>query len=258
MNAMLRNVLLTSNITIQGDHDALTPEEWSKLDNRAARIIRVTRGRQLVITPPPALPETHFLMNDIFTRTMETLIGVSPAMQGRREAGVVATAAVEGLQTAAETLVRAAARRLEYVIESIGQKLISRIIQFYTSDRLLNFLSPTNEWVDYAFHRAALIDPAVTDEERVHFFQNFRFKVIPLSSLPMNRIQRALMAQEMFKLGLVDDIEVLRQAEYPNAEEVLARTREKQRSGQLPTPDQMQPTKKPRTNRKGTQLGFGA
>lgn len=253
-NALVKNAILSTPITVIGDHDALTPEGWSKLDNRAVRVLQKTRGREFQFIAPPGLSDSHFKLLDVITKAMETVIGVPEAVQGNRQKGVVANSAVEGLMTAAETLVRSAARRLEYTIQRMGQKLISRIIQFYTSDRILWLLGDSGEWTDYAFKRAELIRDDITDEERRRFFTNFRFKVTPLSSLPMNRMQRALLAQELFKMGVVDDQEVLAQAEYPNYEEVLKRTRVKQMSGLMP---QAAPAGRTKSNRSGSKLGFG-
>jgi hypothetical protein len=253
-NAMVQNVLLTSNVTIVGDHNALTPEDWKKLDNRAARVLKKSRGSELQVVPPPALPDTHFQLADSLTRVMEMLLGVSKAMQGDRQDGVIASSAIEGLQTASEVLVRAASRRLEYALEQIGQLLVSRIIQFYSADRVMALLSPTAEWIDYVYKRQDLLAPDTTEDERRNFFRNFRFKITPLSSLPIARIQRALLAREFFAAGLVDDVEVLRQAEYPNYEEVLRRTRDKQATGQLPVPDPNATKKK--SNRSGTKISM--
>jgi len=223
---VVQNALVFAVISVVAEHDALTPEGWKALDDRVARIIKTQRNRKFEIQPPPEIPASYFMLFDAFQRMMETIVGVPQASQGNRQEGVVAASAVEGLQVAAETLVRSCARRLEYVIERIGQKLISRITQFYTTDRVLTLLGDSSNWQSYAFERAKLLsgnEGSMSEEEKRAYFTNFQFRVTPLSSLPMNKTQRALLSMKLLEAGLIDGIEVLKQAEYPNYEAVYAR-----------------------------------
>ena len=176
---------------------------------------------------------------------------------------------------AAETLIRATARRLEYVVERIGIKLISRIIQFYTADRVMLLTGPGQEWDEYKYRRSELLKPlldgldpatgeSLKESEREtklrEFFTNFRFKVTPLSSMPQNRIQRGLMALQLFQSGLVDQEEVLKFVEWPDWENVMKRVMEKQATGQLAMPGQGGENgggQDPRANRAGTKLKLG-
>jgi hypothetical protein len=269
-NAITENIILSAAITVIADYNALKPEDWKKLDNRAARILKKFPGREVTFVPPPPIPSQYLHFTQILTGLMETLLGVPPSMQGRRQEGVVSSSAVEGLMTAAETLIRATARRLEYVIERIGMKLISRIIQFYTSDRILLIQGPSQSYQEYTFRRAEMlkpltmgIDPATQepldenaqDEKLRQFFTNFRFKVTPLSSMPQNRIQRGLMALQLFQAGLVDQEEVLKFVEWPDWENVMKRVQQKQATGQLAMPGMGENGGKDiRSGRQGTTL----
>jgi hypothetical protein len=256
-----KNVYLNGSINVIGDWNALRAEDWKRLDNRSARIIKKAPGREFKFEPPPAFPREYLDLWNEMPRLMESVVGVPESVQGKRQPGVVASSAVEGLQVAAETLVRAAARRWEYVIERIGYKLISRIVQFYTSDRVMQKVGDGGETTDYAFVRNDLTDESGTpidqkpEDWRRSYFSNFMFKVTPLSSLPANKIQRALLAQQLFDRGVVDDEEVLKSSEFPDWREVLRRTRQKQQSGQLPPPGGARPAK---SNRRGTRMQMGS
>lgn len=254
-NAITENIILSSAITIIADYNALKPEDWKKLDNRAARIVKKFPGREVTFVPPPPIPSQYLNFTQILTGLMETLLGVPPAMQGRRQEGVIASSAVEGLMIAAETLIRATARRLEYVVERIGLKLISRVIQFYSSDRVMLLNGPGQEWQEYTYRRQEMLKPllqgtdpatgAPLDEDDQEdalrrFFTNFRFKVTPLSSMPQNRVQRGLLALQLFSAGLIDQEEVLKFVEWPDYDNVLKRVAGKQATGQLAPPGQGQ------------------
>jgi hypothetical protein len=272
-NAITENIILSAAITVIADYNALKPEDWKKLDNRAARILKKFPGREVTFVPPPPIPSQYLQFTSILTGLMETLLGVPPAMQGRRQEGVIASSAVEGLMVAAETLIRATARRLEYTIERVGLKLLSRVIQFYSSDRVMLIGGPTQDWQEYTFRRQELLMPLLkgvdpqtqeplteTQKEETlrEFFTNFRFKVTPLSSMPQNRIQRGLMALQLFSAGLVDQEEVLKFVEWPDWENVMRRVQQKQASGQLPMPGENgQGSKDVKSGRGGTTLKMG-
>ena len=93
----------------------------------------------------------------------------------------------------------------------------------------------------------------------------------PLSTLPASRVQRALLARELFGLGVLDEEEVLKQAQYPNWELILKRVQEKQKAAAAAAQEQMMLAAvtgqkvpgpsgagaRPRVNARGTALGFG-
>ena len=234
-NAIAKNIILNAAITVIGDYNALQPEDWKRLDNRAARILKKMPGRELQFIPPPPMPDQYLAFMQTCGSYMETLLGVPPTMQGKRQPGVIASSAIEGLMTQAETLIRQVARRLEYVVERIGVKLVSRVIQFYTSDRVMMIRGKDNDWEEYKYKRAELLgeylknvgDEQEAEKKMQEFFTNFRFKVTPLSALPSNRIQRGLMALQLYQAGLIDDEECLRVMEWPDWKHVLKRTQEK-------------------------------
>ena len=269
-DAVLKNIILSCAVTIIGDYNALQPGEWDKITNEAARILKTNPGRRLEFIPPTPIPAQYLEFARMLAALMETQLGVPAVMQGNRQPGVIATSAVEGLMTAAQTLIRAAARRLEYVIERIGVKLVSRILQFYTSDRVMLLQGPGSNWQEYTFRRAELLadtlppdavdregTPLTLEQFQRRFFTNFRFKVTPLSSLAQNRIQRALMAMNLYKAGLVKGDEVLRAAEWPDWEKAYVDAQQAISTGQQPPPD-MGNGGGGRSNRRGTKLTMGA
>lgn len=261
---IIKNMLLGGHMSIVGDWNAMTNEDWKKLEARAVRVLRKSPGRQLEFVPPSEFPPQYLEMLQLLVKMMEAIIGVPETAAALRSGmGRQQGAMIEGLQLAAETLVKSAARRLEAVLERVGQKLISRITQFYTSDRVMSMVGDDGEVIDYSFKRSDLVDAdgvqidKLPMEKRREFFSNFTFKITPLSSLPMNRVQRALMAKELYAVGIVDDEEVLKQAEYPNWRHVLERTKEKRKMGLMPVPPGGAGGGRSRTNVRGDMLRQG-
>lgn len=198
-DAWVHNTLLGSNFKVIGDLDALDPDQWDKLDNEAGLIIRRRPGRTLEYHPPidpnPNMPN-HL---ESLISLMDLLTGNSDIQGGRSMAA--SSASFEGLQMARQTLVRSVARRLESMLERIGQKLISRIFQYYHGERVLFLHGPTREWVSYIYERQKLLEDdrgmPRPPEELAQAHRDFRFMVVPLSSLALTRVQRVLAALQL-------------------------------------------------------------
>jgi hypothetical protein len=242
------------------DNDALTNDEKNKLSNIGAILINKRFGREIKYEAPGAMP-THFLDFIKFAMMMvDVLTGMSDSTAGGRKE-IRSGAMLEGLQTAAQVLVRQQARRVEGMLERLGQKWISRIFQFYTDDRLMTMLEGP-EFQQYQFERQKLIQELVgeasgtvqkkivgeqqeilkqggvpkiaSDEERQQrlrdeitntlkaAWKDFRFKITPGSSLSNTRTQRAMLYGELAKNGLMSPLRVLREVGVDNPEEEIA------------------------------------
>jgi hypothetical protein len=166
---------------------------------------------------------------------MRELSGDTDASGGRKPGQVSSGAGVELLQMAASTTLRLKARQVEYMIGKIGQKVLSRILQYYDDERVFNLIGDENHYKEYVFERARLKESL--DNAKVPFqdaYQFFQFKVVPASSLSMTKWQKGLIATQLFQLGAIDREALLDTIEFPNREEILARTIDKQKSGEEP------------------------
>ena len=147
--------------------------------------------------------------------------------------------ALEGAFLASQSIIRYQARKLENLISRIGQKLIARILQFFTDDRLMFITGPEGR-DQFHFVRNEIIKPfqdvyareinGIPSEQIPTYlarraFRDFQFKVIAGSSLAMTKTQRAMLAMTLFKLGIIDDESVLDILEFPNKKAILYRKR---------------------------------
>lgn len=262
----IRNAINTGNTRVVGDTDALLPSEWNKLDNLEGIIIKKRFGREVRIDPPPTLPP-HFpqLMKDI-PQIMEILSGLMDvAPGGAHRGGSPSMSAFEGLQQNALSLMRQRIRLLESVVERIGNKLISRILQYYTGDRMFSIVGPSQHFTQYLFKRASLLmndgqeTQLVRNEgEHRNFLREFAFRVVPNSGLFMNRVQRVLMAQQLLTAHIVDRkfvLDTLGPEMVPDGEAVLQRAdKELQQQAEMGIQAKGRGV---RSNRKGTSLSIG-
>ncbi|MGA2955061.1 MAG: hypothetical protein ABSF48_05000, partial [Thermodesulfobacteriota bacterium] len=115
---------------------------------------------------------------------------------------------LEGLQNAAQVLIKASARRLESFMERLGQKWLSRVFQFKTGQRLMYYLGDGNEYKQWQFNYATLQtefqqilkndgkDTTKTEslkEIMQTAWRQFAFKITPFSSLAATKVARLQM-----------------------------------------------------------------
>jgi hypothetical protein len=153
---------------------------------------------------------------------LEKLSGISPALEGKNPGQATSGVALESLQTASQTVIRMNSRFLEGTLNSIGNKLVSRVFQYCTDDKIFMRTGDAGQLLSYHFEKVKVLgDPR-------RYFQNFRFDVQPGSALALSRFQKALLEMQLFSLGIVDEQAVLDCLEHPDRVEILQRIAEKQ------------------------------
>ena len=238
-DSWVRNVLLGSNFRVIADVDAIDPDQWDKLDAEAGLVIRKRPNRQFEYQPPAVdaaqgIPQAL----QVLIQLSEMLTGVGESTRSPAQGA----AALEGLQMARQVLTRSVARRLESFMERIGQKLISRVFQFYTSSRILMQQGPNRDWITYTYERQKLLQDDKGNmrsvEERQSMYRDFRFVVTPGSSLATTRVQRTMaMLQMRTATGFAPSVRrVLQEADLGDADEIIREGLEEAK--QLPQPPQ--------------------
>lgn len=244
------NTILMGNSRLVYDHDALDPSTVNKLSNSAALIIAKKFGRSVDWQPPVPMPP-HFLQFISFgLRLVDYLVGLADGqMEGKGRIEMRSGVQLEGLQAASQVLIRSAARRLEAFLERFGRKLVSRIFQYYQHDRMLLTMGQGDEIKQYDLDRSKLEaemrnyvrmqmpDSIDGDDYKSEFqkryrdqaeqtWQNFAFKVQPLSSLAATKVARAQLLMELAQAGMFPRSMVLEQIGFDNGLELMAKSKE--------------------------------
>lgn len=232
IDGLIENQLLTNIISIVGDADSLPPEMWKKLQNIKSSLLlqKKNRNSTLNVTPPAPFGQDKIqIARSIFTYA-QLLTGVTDVTLGDAPGSLQSGLAIEGLQEGANLMTRARASRLEDLMNRVGQKLISRVFQFVTSDRVFTMVGPTAEAVAYAMARSELfIDDKgqpMTQADQRDALRFMRFSVIPGSSAPGSRLARARMMAELVKLGAASRRDVLQAADFQDPDDMLKRAEE--------------------------------
>jgi hypothetical protein len=233
------NAMLMNNAIWICDNSAFPntdgPDGWGQLTNAAGAVIRKRQGTEVKREYPGGVPGSTMQMLNFLQQFIEHTGGTPDIMSKGKAGNVQSGLGIEALQMNAAAPIRLSARVLEALISRIGQKYISRVIQFYPDERMFHIADPGKDggfkeylWIRKHF-RNALDSASLRDAHR-----DFRFHVAPGSSLSLTKIQRGLMAVQLYQLGCVDRQSVLEAVEWPDWAETLQRTIKEQLMGLEP------------------------
>jgi len=250
--AMVENTLHMNNLIWVGDVNALTTEQWDRLNDKPGMIVKKRPGAELRREGPPALPASVFNLMQFMITAVEHVTGLSEALQGKgmSDSGV----AIENLQMAAQTIVRAQAREMEAFMQRCGQKWIARVLQYYDENRIMQTVGDDGRIIPYMFERDALIK-ALKGKDWHNAFRDFRFRVKPMSSLSISKQQEIIAAANWFNMGLMPGSKVMEIAGFLEAEQLVNQARMEQAAAAAPqgVPIAQKPTDSPPTPGAGAQ-----
>jgi hypothetical protein len=236
-NLFVENSILGGNLVVIADADAITNETRNKLTNAAGLIIPKKFGRTLEYRPPQPMPP-HMLQFVTFAlRFIDYLVGLNDGqLEGRGRIEMRSGVQLEGLQNAAQVLIKANARRLEAWLERFGQKWLSRVFQYYTGSRLLHYIGQNNEYQEWQFNYRELQGEFVKmlkadgkdtsnsealKEMMKTAWRQFAFKIQPFSSLSSNKVARTQMLASLVEMGVLPRAKLLREVGYDNPNELM-------------------------------------
>lgn len=219
----------------EGSIDPDEIEEWERFGDKPMKVFFYNRGfNRPQKEVPQALPQVVFETISMVRQAMEIVGGVPPVSQGRKDGGVTAASAIEALQDSARVPIDRSGRRVDSWMGRYGQLLLSRIIQFFPDERVL-YLTENARVQEVLAQRQEFIQGLVeteTEEEMEARLQSvvrdFRFKVVPGSSLAINDVQKAAFAERQAAAGRMSDVEVLQAARIPEAERKVEEARQDQ------------------------------
>lgn len=239
----VNNTVLFGNSRVIADSDALGNDTLNRLTNAEALIITKKRQSSVVWEPPPPMPG-HFLQFITFAmRLVDYLIGLNDGqLEGRGRIEMRSGVQLEGLQNAAQVLIRAMARAVEEFIERLGKKFISRVLQFYTGNRILYSIGSSGKTLKYKLEYDNLLSDirslaasrngkfpnyqAALSAEIEDAASKFRFMVQPMSSLATTKVARAQLLMQLVEAVMLPRTLVLQEVGFHNSEELIGQAQQ--------------------------------
>lgn len=242
MGEHIANIIKANYTTVEADSDILSPEDANRLrDLERYQLFEFQkRTGRFSIQPPAAFPADKINVTDKLLDFANMIQGVPPSWFGESPGALQSGKGLEGLKEGGSYTGNAKSARLEDLLTRVGQKVISRIIQFYSAADIIDILGEDDDTKAYAELRQTLRvddDGMVMDnEKRKAIFHNIRFIVTPGSSESGARQRRFQNGAVIFGQGLLAGDELLELADFPDAEGTIERAKKWHAANRPPAP----------------------
>lgn len=187
----------------------------------------------------------------------DDVAGSQDVSRGLNPSGVTAASAIASLQEAAQTRIRQKQRNLDGYLQNVGQQYLSRVFQFKTAPEVYRLTGDDQTTKYFKMHveeypKTGEVQNPTTGEvgtgptgeigKRVVYQEygpsgqinldamktfemqsKFDVKVSTGSNLPFAKAQRDERLRNDFKLGLIDQEEVLKNSDYTNWQAIMQR-----------------------------------
>ena len=216
VGALLTDIALyMANPKWIGDENALLPAQWDELNNDPLQKIRLNRpGARLERLQGLPIDQSLLGFFKVILDSMEYKTEMTEAAQGQLPPGTTSGYMLGLLQINVLVTVRAMARTFETFLGRVGQKMISRIFQYWIPSRLLSY-EQTNNPLYLLFQdeggdtRRFLFEleqfkKAYPPEKNGSSgmrkaFLDYKFTIMPGSSLAATKIERSAFAEKAFQ-----------------------------------------------------------
>lgn len=217
---------LNSSLARLTDHSALCgnprilcdasiyEEIKDKLTNKPAEIVPIENPDHVPLDSlihwqvPPSIPLYSMRLIEIYQRLYEIVSGVHDVTQGRAPAGIEAGIAIEALQVETKRRIGLKVRNMESTLKGLGKLLLSAVETFWTTDRMLEIVGKDG--------------PQGVNKGLFEHFE-YDVRVEAGSSLPVDKAMAVREAEELVKMGVYDEEQLLEVKDPPNKQELKTR-----------------------------------
>ena len=120
---------------------------------------------------------------------------------------------------------------IEYSLNQLAKSVVGLMQYVYTSEKIIRLIQPNNKPLEIKINQNLYDDVSGHLIEKVNDISVGKYDIIVVSgsTLPSNRWARFEYYMELFKSGLIDQIEVLKQTDVADMEGVLERAGQMQK-----------------------------
>lgn len=230
--------------------------DTDNLFNKPGLIVETDDPNAIRREPGVELQPFILQMIDRYKQYIDGISGETDLSRGAEPNDITAASAITALQDAQQTRLRLKSRNIDAFLNNFGKLYLSRVFQYYSVPRIVRVTGDDNAAQYFYFHVekldtdpntkqplvdengqpttkrfAVITDPKTQQARYMDATSDFDVKVSTGSSLPFAKEEKGQKAMDLFKLGIIDAEEVLKDLDYPNYEQVLLRVQQQKQQG---------------------------
>jgi uncharacterized protein YqgQ len=218
--------------------------DTDNLFNKPGLVIEKTQGSEVRREPGVELPTYVLPLIGMYRTFLNGVSGQTDLSKGVEPTNVTAASAITSLQEAQQTRLRLKSKHIDAFLQDVGKLYLSRVFQFYSAPRVVRISGDSGADEYFYFHVEKLDgdDGAIRKvahltypdgrRKEIEIAGEFDVRVATGTSLPFAKAQKSNMAMQLYQLQVIDEEELLESIDYPNAQKVLRRQREKKQAMQ--------------------------
>lgn len=220
---------LSWNIALMGNPILLEGSgvQSKRISNRPGQRITVRNPQDVAwLNPPQIHPQMATELIAYYESKIESISGMSAIVRGFSPTGRNAQGTLDQVQDAAFVRVRATLRELERALRSVGGKMVANVAELYTEPRVISVVGPDGQRTTELLRSRHFYRQLNDDGQPVPL--RFNLQADAGSQLPTSRQARGAEAANLFALGAIDVVELLKAKQWPNWSVVAKRVMDQQ------------------------------
>lgn len=240
LSFMMDTVVLMGNPIWVTDMGAIDTDQ---VTNQPGLIVEKTPGADVHREPGMGLPANFLQVYQLCISAFDRIFGSGEISQGTAQPGITSGVALDSLQEAAQTRIRQKARNLEKFLNELGTMYLSRVMQFYSTERVVTLSEDGSNAItslkQFKFKieaepentgmYTATVQELIPQENAPAMagaIKTFKTKGIfdvrstVGSNLPFAKRAKADTAMKLFQLGVLTPRRLLKDLDYPNSDQI--------------------------------------
>ena len=198
-------------------------KEWAK-SGTAVLEADMELGAPVIVTPPP-LPNELYKNEAESRKDIQEILGIYALMQGDAGQAPATYKGTIALDEYGQRRIKSKKDDIEASLNQLAKVIVQMIQMVYTEPRVIRLLRPNNIQEDVQLNYPIYDDVTKGIKGKLNDVTTGQYDVIVVSGsmLPSNRWAQAEYYQELYKNGIIDQVEVLKKTEVADTEGVLQR-----------------------------------
>jgi len=204
-------------------------EEWGRAGTAVIEF-DPELGQPIVAGPVP-LPNELYKNEADAKADIERILGIYTFMQGDVGSAPQTFKGTVALDEYGQRRIKSKKDDIEYSLNQLAKAVVGLMQYVYTSEKIIRLIQPNNKPLEVKINQNLYDDVSGHLIKKVNDISVGKYDIIVVSgsTLPSNRWARFEYYMELFKSGLIDQIEVLKQTDVADMEGVLERAGQMQK-----------------------------